>query len=424
MAGYLRDNDNEIIVKVMDCKFDRISMDEAEKLILKGQYDLVAFTAMTNEIKAAAKLAKRLKKTRANLLTVIGGVHVTALPKMTLEEFPCFDYIVIGEGEETFLKLIRHFKLSTPIPPSGVAYRKNGSIVVTGPAVSVSDQDSINPAWDMFSPAKEYVIQSSRGCPFACNFCMNPGGRVVRPRAVKTTLDEIGYILDKFKPESIYFGDEIFTVKRGRAREICEGLIARGYHKRISWWCQTHVNTLDRELVRIMKKAGCRLVGLGIETGDEEVFRKMGKGINKEKIKKTIKLLNEEELKYDTMFILGQPNETVNSAQKTIDFAVELNPTTPIFGLMVPYPGTKVGEMALRGEGGYKLLSRDWDQFNKQIGNALELEGITRKQLERIQFLGYLKVFLYNLRFVDFFVFCLQYRKEGFASLRKILLGS
>jgi anaerobic magnesium-protoporphyrin IX monomethyl ester cyclase len=78
------------------------------------------------------------------------------------------------------------------------------------------------------------MIQSSRGCPFACNFCMNPGGRIVRPRTVETTLNEIGYLVNNMGAESIYFGDEIFTVKRQRAFEICEGLVERGYHKKMT----------------------------------------------------------------------------------------------------------------------------------------------------------------------------------------------
>lgn len=423
LAGYLRDQDSTLEVDVMDCKFDRIDMESAEVRILEGRYNIIGFTAMTNEIKPAAELAERLKQKESSLITVVGGVHLTALPRQTLSEFPGFDFGVIGEGEQTFFDLIHFIFKKRENIPTGVVYRDGGDCLVSGPASAVKNQDSIRPAWDMFKPAQEYMIQSSRGCPFACNFCMNPGGRVVRARRVETTLDEIGEILDSYSPRSIYFGDEIFTVNRARVMELCQGMVERGYHDRVSWWCQTHVNTLDRKVIRAMKNAGCRLVGLGIETGDDAVFKNMGKGINKERIKKAIKLLSEEGLAYDTMFILGQPYETVESAKRTVDFAIELNPTTPIFGLMVPYPGTKVGTMALEGKGGYRLVSNDWNQFNKQIGDALELEGISRKQLERIQFLGYIKVFVFNFRILDFIRFCLQYRKEGFASLRKIILG-
>ena len=97
-------------------------------------------------------------------------------------------------------------------------------------------------------------------------------------------------------------------------------------------------------------------------------------------------------------FILGFPNETVESAKQTINFAVEINADVPVFGIMVPYPGTRIGDMAVGGEGGYVLRSENWNDYNKQIGDALEFEHVDRKVLERLQLMGYLKVFLYNAR--------------------------
>lgn len=420
LAGYVRSQSNLFKVDVLDAKFDRLSFEDVQKTIEDNDYSVVALTAMTNEIKSAAKVAENLKRSKPHIITVVGGVHITALPERTMREFRAFDYGVVGEGEDTFLKLLESIhKEKRPTIP-GLCFIENEIFIYSGPSIPVPDQDSIKPAWDMFRPAKEYMIQSSRGCPFNCNFCMNPGGRKIRPRTVDTTIKEIEYLVENMQPKSIYFGDEIFTAKINRAKEICRKLIEKGLHKKVQWWCQTHVNTLDEELVILLKQAGCKLVGLGIETGDDEIFKQMGKGINKQKVKKAIALLHKHKLNFDSMFILGQPNETIESAKKTIDFAVELNPATPIFGLMVPYPGTKVGEMALKGEGGYSLITQDWDMFNKQIGNALEMKGIKRKDLEKIQFLGYLKVFIYNFRVWDFFKFCFQYRNEGFQALKKI----
>lgn len=424
LAGYLRERvELTDSVKVLDAKFDKLSFQKTIEEILKVNPNVVGLTAMTNEIKSAALVAKAIKEKDSSIVTVIGGVHVTALPEETMREFPEFDYGILGEGEGTFLNLINSLKQGSEIHINGVCYldKKNKSHFHSfGQSKPVEQQDSISPAWDLFKPAKEYMLQSARGCPFTCNFCMNPGGRVVRSRSVKITLDEIQYLVETMKPESIYFGDEIFTINKKRAMEICDGLIERGLHKKMTWWCQTHVNTLDDELAARMKESGCRLVGLGIETGDDNIFKQMGKGINTKKVKQTIELLKRHKLGYDTMFILGQPNETKESAMKTINFAVELNPDTPIFGLMVPYPGTAVGKMALEGKGGYRLISKDWDSFNKQIGNALELEGVSRKELERLQIWGYIKVFLYNWRIFDFIQFCLRYRKEGFSTLKKI----
>lgn len=422
LAGHLREHD--MPVEVLDCKFDRLSYEDGLERIKKYNPTLVGFTAFTNEIKPAGHFAKLVKQYDPRITTLIGSVHVTALPEQTLREFPEFDYGVIGEGEVSLLELAGQLESDQPIKARGVCYLdESGKFITNGRSQTLEDQDGLKPAWDMFRPAKEYWIQSSRGCPFACNFCMNPGGRIVRPRTVETTLNEIEWLVENMKPKSVLFGDEIFTVKRDRAAEICRGLIKRGLHKKVSWWCQTHVSTIDEELARLMKEANCYTVGLGVETGDEEKLKNMGKGTSIPRIMKAVKIMKKVKLKFNTFIILGQPNETYESAKKTVDFAVKLNPTIPVFGLMVPYPGTKIAEMARKGEGGYTLLAHDWNDYNKQIGNAMALKGITRNQLERLQFTGYLKVFIYNYRFIDLAKFIYRYRKEGYSVFKKLLLS-
>lgn len=423
LAGYLRDNYPQAQIQVIDAKFEKLDFNQTIDLIQDG-CDILALTAMTNEIKAAAKTAKLYKGVRKNCVSIIGGVHMSAIPEDTLREFNEFDFGMVGESETSFLEFVKviHEKKDEDLKNiTGLHFIKDGNYHNGGTSVMLGDQESLSPAWDMFRAANSYYIQSSRGCPFACNFCMNPGGRVVRPRSVATTLDEIGDLIEKYNPKMINFGDEIFTVKRQRTIELCQGMIDRGYHKKISWWCQTHVNTLDDTIVRLMKESNCFMVGLGIETGDEMTMKGMGKGISLKKVQDAIALLNKHELRYNTYFILGQPNETVESAKNTINFAVKLNPYLPVFGLMVPYPGTKVWDMAVKGEGSYLLKSRDWDAFNKQIGDALELTAIKRSQLERIQFFGYLKVFIYNLRFIDLAKFIFTYRSQGMSLVRSIL---
>lgn len=103
---------------------------------------------------------------------------------------------------------------------------------------------------------------------------------------------------------------------------------------------------------------------MGIETGSDQTFQRMGKGTYRKKVKTAIELLNKYELKYSTFFILGQANETYKTAKETIDFAIELTPMEPVFGIMVPYPGTKVWEMAKNNRNGYRLTSTNWDVFN------------------------------------------------------------
>jgi len=420
LAGYLRDKN--IAVAVVDCKFDRLDYDQALEEIKNFEPDIVGLTAFTNEIKQAAHVARLIKEYDTQIKTVIGGVHITALPEETLREFSEFDFGVVGEGEEALYELCCQLKANHPITAKSICCLDSlGAYKFYGKRPPLVDQDALKPAWDMFRPAKEYVLHTSRGCPFACIFCMNPNGRIVRPRSVETTLNEIEWLVENMKPKSILFGDEIFTIKRDRTAEICKGLIKRGIHKKISWWCQTHVNTIDEELVKLMKDSNCSVVGLGVETGDEEKLKKMGKGISVSKIMNAVKIMKKANLAFKAFFILGQPNETYESAKETINFAVKINPTMPIFGIMVPYPGTKIAEMVEKGEGGYTLTTNDWNDYNKQLGNAVSLKSVTRSQLERLQFIGYLKVFIYNFRFIDLFKFIYQYRNEGMTSLKKIM---
>jgi anaerobic magnesium-protoporphyrin IX monomethyl ester cyclase len=419
LAGHVRDRcKSDIEIHVMDCKFDRLNEKEAATRILKINPDIIGFTAMTNEIKSAARLCSILKE-HCQFTSIVGGVHYTALPEETLFEFPCFDFGVAGEGEEVLCDLLMAIKNNLSLNIPGVGSVVNNKFIGSKDAQKILDQNTINPAWDMFRPAKEYLIQSSRGCPFACEFCMNPGGRVVRPRSIETTIKELKWLVENMKPESIYFGDEIFTVNQKRAELICDEIIKEKLHHSFSWRCQTHVSTLNENLVQKMKLSNCRLVGLGIETGNDLTFKSMGKGTSRKKVKSAIELLNRYNLDYSTFFILGQANETFSSAKDTVNFAIELNPMEPVFGLMVPYPGTIVWEMAKNNRNGFKLLSTDWDAYNKQIGDALALDGITRPQLERLQFFGYVKVFLYNYRFLDFIKFCFKYRTTGMSLVLK-----
>jgi radical SAM superfamily enzyme YgiQ (UPF0313 family) len=160
---------------------------------------------------------------------------------------------------------------------------------------------------------------------------------------------------------------------------------------------------------------------MGIETGDTEMLKKTGKGSTPEMILKAGEAAKQAGLPIETYFILGHPNETLASMTRTIDLAVKLNPETPIFGVMVPFPGTEIGRLAAAGEGGYRLRSTNWDDYDKQLGGALEFAELTRNQIERLQIWAYTKVFLANRRYLDFLRFCWRYRTAGMSLVMKIL---
>lgn len=422
LAGYLRQYPG-FEIKIVDSKFERLNFKQTLERVLDFKPDILGLGAFTNEIKPAAHLAKLVKEKLPKTITIIGSVHVTALPIQTLEEFPEFDIGVIGEGEITFYELCLAIRNKIPIDKiKGISYRNGNKIEMTATRERILDQDSIPfPAWDLLPPAEEYVVMTLRGCPFNCLFCMNPNGRVARKRTVDNVIGELEMIIEKYRPKSILFGDELFSIDMDRTKQLLNEMIKNNLHKHIRWTAQTHVHFVDYELFKLMKKANVELVGMGIETGDEEKLKTLGKGTTLEMILKARDAARRAKVPVMTFFIIGQPNETTESIKNTINLAIKLNPDLPIFGIMSPYPGTEVARLAALGESGYRLVTTDWNEYNKQIGGALEFANLTRSQIEVIQIMAYVKVFLYNHRYFDFLKFLWHYRVGAIAMIKNTL---
>lgn len=425
LAGYLREHcDAEI--QIIDCKFERLDFKQAISRISEYQPDIIGFTAYTNEIKPAAYLASHVKDLFPKCLTIIGGVHITALPVETLEEFKSFDIGVFGEGEETILEVYQKFSNGEKFENiSGVVYREEQKIIKNKERFFKPDINEFPlPAWDLLPSAELYYIQTSRGCPYNCGFCMNPNGKIARMRDVENIIQELSILIHDHQAKKISFGDEIFSIDMQRSHDLMDAMIDTGISKQIEWDVQTHVNYVDDSLFEKFKKANVTIVELGVETGDAETLKKMGKGTNLDAIFKACQSAAKAKVPFGTFLLFGQPNETVQSLKNTIDIAVKINPDIPMFGIMTPYPGTEVASFAARGMYGYKLLSTDWDVYNKQIGGALEFAHITRKDIEKYQLIGYLSVYIKNFRLWDLTKFIWKYHYVGLQILKKIFTKS
>ena len=423
LAAYLREHGFDRVT-IIDAKFERLGFSECVDRILSEKPSIVGYTAFTNEIKPAAYVAQKVKEELPKTCNIIGGVHVTAIPERTMEEFPMFDIGVIGEGEETLLEIVQNTIEGSALNGIPGTITRSGSGRLERGAVRqrILDQDTLPmPAWDLLPAAKTYFVQTMRGCPLNCVFCMNPNGRVARNRSVDFVMDELEYIINQFKPETISFGDELFSVDMDRTKSLLDAMAKKRLGDHVNWDVQTHVRFVDDEMFEKFKKAKVTRVEMGIETGDELALKAMGKGTDLKMIEGAFRLAKKHQVPFGTFFLIGQPNETVRSILTTIRLAVKMNPQLPMFGLMTPYPGTAVGKMAARGEGGYRLLSTNWDDYNKQIGGALEFKNISRWQLEVLQATAYLSVYLFNFRFVDLFRFILQYRVGIYHVIRNLL---
>ena len=424
LAGYLRSRKMDAEYLLIDGKMERQSFEKVVRRTTAFQPGVIGITAFTNEIDDAAKLAALLKGVIPGAVIVIGGVHVTALPVLTLTQFPQFDLAVVGEGEVTFHELCEALSAGMPLDGvKGVYYRRNGHLVFTGAREGVvMDLDELGaPAWDLLPPARKfYHVMSERGCPYACQFCMNPNGRKMRNRSVDSMIAEIASLVARGY-SYFEFDDEIFGANRKFCTALLERMIETGLSERITFYVIAHARFLTSDFAQLLAKAGCITVGFGMETGDEDQLLKIGKGLTQEIILKATRDCKAVGITVRGFFIIGHEDETWQSAMTTIRFAAALNLDIPIFGIMVPYPGTRVWDLALKGQGGYKKLSPTWKDYNKQVGGAVEMENLSRRKMEFLQFLGYNWVFLRNLRLGDWVRFMWLYRAAGISLVRNML---
>ena len=231
-------------------------------------------------------------------------------------------------------------------------------------------------------------------------------------------LDEIGEILERYRPSRIRIEDETFGLHMGRTKAILAGILDRGFHRHVRFSAQTRVDRVDDEFIRLLKTANFELLELGVESGNPDMLRAIEKGITLEQVEHAVALAKEHGLRVWCKFILGHPHETHATIRDTIDFIARLNPHQLSVSIMTPFPGTPIHEMALRGEGGYRLLSGGWEDFDKYSSGVLELETVSLGQLKRYQIACYANLYLRNRRFSELARLVIAQRAVGAELLR------
>lgn len=416
LASSIKNEGHE--VKIIDAEIEGMSIKEVVEEAKKYSPDLIGITSTTPIFPKVRQLAETLKKALDTPI-VLGGPHITVMPGQTMEENECFDFGVYGEGEKTICALIRELQGKKKFENiRGLMYRKDGNVVKNKPRQLEQNLDSIafpdraslklnEYLWSV--PGKGIVkfasIITARGCPFNCIFCSQRAilGSKVRFRSPENIIKEIEEIVKKYKIKHFVFLDDTLTLDRNRIMELSKLLIEKSLD--ISWEGWTRANTIDKEMLTLMKKSGFVRISFGIESGNEEILKIIKKGITLKQLRDAYKLTKEIGIEARGTAMIGHPFETKSTVNDTIKFIRSLDGCDQIYlGISTPYPGTELYKMAINGDGGLKLLTKDFSSFRRWGDSAVEVNDLSKEDLVRLQRWGIFYFYstprriIYNLR--------------------------
>ncbi|MFC2142655.1 B12-binding domain-containing radical SAM protein [Acidobacteriota bacterium] len=371
LAAVLEQNGHE--VRIVDCVAERLFPSDLNPRIEEFRPEVVGVTSTTVSYEAAKKVLEVVKGTDGGVTTILGGAHMSSLPRETMEECGHVDIGVFGEGEYTLLEILERLVQRQPV--EGLA----GTIVRAGPGLQEGEprgphknlDDIPFPARHLLKDLRMYshtpfrgakfmtTMVTSRGCVFDCGFCdQSVFGRGWRYHSTGYVISEISHLQKVYGIDFISFEDDNFMISKKRTHDICEQMISRDF--KISWSCLGHVNELDDEVLPLMKKAGCRTIYLGIESGSPRVLEIVNKKTRVEDIRKGVERIKRHGISITGSFILGLPTETREEMQKTIELALSLPLDGVSFFTFTPYPRTRLRELALQNG----AVSKSWRDYS------------------------------------------------------------
>jgi len=340
--------------------------------------DLIVMETSTPSYSNDVEIMKKIKKP-----VVAVGSHATATFKQHLNDG--FDYVAIGEFDFSLLELVKFLDKKIRTFPDTIAYKNN--LKPKYPDL-IKDLDKLPyPPWDLmpmemynepFSKGRNVTLLSSRGCVHNCSFCTvavfygKPNCRVRNPVKV---CDEIQVLIDKYRPDEIYFDDDSITIFKDHIENLC-----REYKKRnfgITFSCMGDC-AVKNSTLKIMADSGCRAFKFGVESFTPEVLKRIPKHITVADVQRVVKKCRELDIKTHPAFVLGLPGETLESAKRTIKEAIKLDADTLQFSTAIPYPGTRLYAEAEKN--GW-FLTKDWNSFSGTGDVVISYPEFTAKEI-------------------------------------------
>lgn len=436
VASYMEANSAHE-VEVLDTHVDRLTYSQIEDEIRRRKPDLVGIQALTFTVIDSILTARVVKKIDPDIPVVLGGPHVFIYPRETLS-IPEVDYLVLGEGEETFTRLVDGLAKGADLAEvPGLAFQRNGETIQNAPLPLRDNLDELpHPARHLI-PQHRYTsvlaqrspittMMTSRGCPMRCIFCDRPHlGKQFRWRSAESVVEEMA-ICEEMGIREIFFYDDTFSIRKDRVLDVCNAIVERGLN--VQWDIRAHINTIDEPVLDALYRAGCRRIHFGVESGNQEIVKIIQKGIDLEKTKEVFRMTREKGITTLGYFMLGNPTETRAQMEETLEFARNLTADFVHIAITTPFPATELYARALR-EGLF-----DHDFWRKFAGDPREDfvprvwdETLSRDELIELLQQGYQSFYMrpgYILRRLLAVRSWDQFKRQASAGLRLMSWGA
>jgi anaerobic magnesium-protoporphyrin IX monomethyl ester cyclase len=375
-------------VEVVDGRVSRLGNEGILSELVRLSPDVVCATGRTFDIADNLDLLSVIRQEMPESTTILGGSHISALPKETMEQCDFIDVGVVGEGEATMVELAAALDGGRSLGKvDGIVYRGKTGLVKTDDRGFIRDLDSIPfPARDLFN-LKRYdgmalevkrkpmaSVITSRGCPNQCVFCCKSTfGSVFRKRSPENVIEELADLIEgTYRYREIHFVDDTFTLDMDRAGRIFDLIRQRGWDISIAFPNGIRADRVSEELFAKMRDAGVYCVFFGVESADDEVLARVDKGETVGQMRHAIRLAKDAGFYVGLFFVMGLPGSTAESERKSLDFALDLDVDQLSLSVVTPYPGSRLYDM-LAEQG---LARDDWTAYRHDfMGGRLLYES-------------------------------------------------
>jgi radical SAM superfamily enzyme YgiQ (UPF0313 family) len=386
-------------VEILDAPALEMNVDNVINKIIEKNPAIIGVTSLTPTFHRVVILADKIKEKFQQKPIIIGGQHATIMQEKILEDNKSFDIVVYGEGEITIIELMtlligNNLSKDKLSKIDGIIFRNGERIIKTKLRKPIENLDEIPFPARHLLPMNRYIplpnqykrtpvvnMVMIRGCPYQCSFCSNNKvfGRKIRYPSPERAVEEIKHVIKKYGAKEISFWDDMITVNKNWLNNFCDLIIKNKLD--IVWSCYARIDSVDQDVLRKMKQAGCWNIFYGIEAGDKKLLDNIDKGITIEQSINAVKWTKEAGIEVRGSFMLCLPGETPELGRKTIAFAIALDPDYAQFSLTTPYPGTKLYEEAKK----YGKLDENFDKYDIWEPVFLPFGYKSEKEAKKIQ---------------------------------------